>query len=102
MLLTHHPVISTGIREDNIRRAFNFLDKNGSGALTFDEVSEAVGGDEEASEIFTVVDLNGDGVLSFDEFKALLQGLNFNSPKFRALRDEAPHAEASSDKARRS
>jgi calcium-dependent protein kinase len=93
--------VNLGIREDNIRRAFNFFDKNGSGALTFDEVSDAVGGDEEAQDTLAVVDLNGDGVISYEEFKALLQGLSFHSPIFRALKDEPPHPEAGSDKSRR-
>ena len=31
------------------------------------------------------IDLNGDGVISYDEFKAMMQGLNSHSAKYRAL-----------------
>lgn len=92
--------VNTGIREDNIRRAFQYLDKNGSGALTFDEIVEAVGSDEDAHEVFTHVDLNNDGVISYDEFNALMKGLNSHSPKYRALTEEPPHPESLTDTSR--
>ena len=31
------------------------------------------------------IDLNGDGVISYEEFKAMMQGLNSHSAKYRAL-----------------
>jgi Ca2+-binding EF-hand superfamily protein len=43
--------------------------------LTYDEVADAVGGEDDVGDIFNAVDLNSDGVISYEEFKALMQVL---------------------------
>jgi len=73
------------IREENILRAFQSFDANGSGELTIKDLIEVMGSEDHARELVGEIDLNGDGVISYDEFKAMMQGLNSHSAKYRAL-----------------
>lgn len=73
------------IREENILRAFQTFDANGKGELTIKDLIEVMGSEDHARELVGEIDLNGDGVISYDEFKAMMQGLNSHSAKYRAL-----------------
>lgn len=86
--------VNTGIREANIRRAFQYLDRQGVGALTQDALLEALGSPDEVDDCLALSDLNGDGVISLDEFRALMQGLNSSSARYRALTKEPPAPQA--------
>lgn len=86
--------VNTGIREANIRRAFQFLDRQGVGALTPDALLEALGSEDEVEDCLALADLNRDGVVSLDEFRALMQGLNSSSARYRALTKEPPAPQA--------
>lgn len=73
------------IREENILRAFQNFDAEGKGELTYHDLVEVMGSEDHARELVGEVDLNGDGVISYEEFKAMMQGLNSHSAKYRAL-----------------
>eukprot|EP00602_Paraphysomonas_sp_CaronLab_P005513 CAMPEP_0185023902 /NCGR_PEP_ID=MMETSP1103-20130426/6506_1 /TAXON_ID=36769 /ORGANISM="Paraphysomonas bandaiensis, Strain Caron Lab Isolate" /LENGTH=438 /DNA_ID=CAMNT_0027556691 /DNA_START=177 /DNA_END=1493 /DNA_ORIENTATION=+ len=82
------------IREENIMRAFQQFDKDGSGSLTMNELIEIMGSEDHARELVGEIDLNGDGVISYEEFKAMIQGLNNHSARYRALMGESDHPDA--------
>jgi calcium-dependent protein kinase len=73
------------IREENILRAFQSFDSNGNGQLTLKDLIDVMGSEDHARELVGEIDLNGDGVISYEEFKAMMQGLNSHSAKYRAL-----------------
>lgn len=73
------------IREENILRAFQSFDSEGKGELTYKDLIEVMGSEDHARELVGEIDLNGDGIISYDEFKAMMQGLNSHSAKYRAL-----------------
>lgn len=73
------------IRDENILRAFQSFDANGKGELTIKDLIEVMGSEDHAREVVGEIDLNGDGVISYEEFKAMMQGLNSHSAKYRAL-----------------
>lgn len=73
------------IREENILRAFQNFDADGKGELTLKDLIEVMGSEDHARELVGEIDLNGDGVISYEEFKAMMQGLNSHSAKYRAL-----------------
>jgi Ca2+-binding EF-hand superfamily protein len=54
------------IREENILRAFQVFDKDGSGSLTIAELVEVMGSEEHARELVGELDLNGDGVIRYE------------------------------------
>mmetsp|Transcript_25854 Transcript_25854/g.38297 ORF Transcript_25854/g.38297 Transcript_25854/m.38297 type:complete len:121 (+) Transcript_25854:1388-1750(+) len=87
------------IREENIMRAFQQFDKDGSGSLTMNELIEIMGSEDHARELVGEIDLNGDGVISYEEFKAMMQGLNTHSARYRALMGESDHPDALSNDA---
>ena len=80
--------------EENLRTAFDILDKDGNGQITLEELQECfqmsnldehVGQGEGANlwkKMMTEIDKNGDGIIDFEEFKTHMQGLvdkgNFN------------------------
>ena len=53
-----------------------------------------MGSEEHAREIVGEIDLNGDGVISYEEFKAMMQGLNNHSARYRALMGESEHPDS--------
>lgn len=61
---------------DHNNRIFRFLDKNGDGRISIEELTEVMeelgAGDKDAQELMQLLDANSDGSLSSDEF-ALLQ-----------------------------
>lgn len=63
--------------ENNLRQAFNKFDLDGNGEITFDELKEVIGSDEEDTikDIIKQVDKNGDGQINFDEFKDMMIAL---------------------------
>lgn len=82
------------IREENIMRAFQHFDSNGSGSITIPELISVMGSEEHAREVVGELDLNGDGVISYDEFKAMMQGLNTHSARYQALLDSEVHPDS--------
>ncbi|CAE7431579.1 CPK2, partial [Symbiodinium microadriaticum] len=54
------------IREENILRAFQQFDTDGSGSLTIPELVAIMGSEEHAREVAGEIDLNGDGVISYE------------------------------------
>ena len=82
------------IREENILRAFQQFDTTGSGSLTVSDLVAIMGSEEHAREVAGEIDLNGDGVISYEEFKAMMQGLNTHSARYRALQDEGDHPDS--------
>jgi calcium-dependent protein kinase len=82
------------IREENILRAFQHFDTDGSGSITINELVSIMGSEEHAREIVGEIDLNGDGVVSYEEFKAMMQGLNNHSARYRALMGESEHPDS--------
>ena len=88
--------------EENLRTAFDILDKDGNGQITLEELQECfqmsnldehVGQGEGANlwkKMMTEIDKNGDGIIDFEEFKTHMQGLvdkgNFNlRPQLKKL-----------------
>jgi len=61
------------IRDENIRRAFEFFDKEKTGQITIQNLIDVFGSEEHAREVLGDVDLNGDGVISYDEFEHLMK-----------------------------
>jgi Ca2+-binding EF-hand superfamily protein len=56
------------------------FDKDGSGAITADEIKSALGFDGQApnkmiDELIKEVDINGDGEIQFEEFVAMMRKL---------------------------
>jgi calcium-dependent protein kinase len=67
---------------ENLQVAFNFLDRDGSGTITLEELKSAlqIEGEDEAmwEQIIKQVDTNGDGEIDMDEFTAILQKIKIN------------------------
>jgi hypothetical protein len=98
------------IREENILRAFQHFDTDGSGlsssppplppadsssgSITINELASIMGSEEHAREIVGEIDLNGDGVVSYEEFKAMMQRLNNHSARYRTLMGESEHPDS--------
>lgn len=53
-----------------------------------------MGSEDHAREVVGEIDLNGDGVISYEEFKAMMQGLNNHSARYRALMGESEHPDS--------
>ena len=64
------------------------------GSITTNELVSIMGSEEHAREIVGEIDLNGDGVVSYEEFKAMMQGLNNHSARYRALMGESEHPDS--------
>ncbi|KAA3488974.1 calcium-dependent protein kinase 29-like isoform X1 [Gossypium australe] len=65
-------------REDNIRKAFNFFDKDSNGFITRDELRQAMNqygmGDEATiDEVIEDVDTDKDGRINYEEFVAMMK-----------------------------
>jgi len=73
------------IREENIRRAFDFFDTDHSGTITITELTNVMGNAVAAKDIMKELDVNNDGVVSYEEFKAMMQGITPGSVRFRQL-----------------
>ena len=61
--------------EKNLKQAFDKFDLDGNGEITFDELRQVLGGDEEDEDIkklIEAVDKNGDGQINFEEFKDMM------------------------------
>lgn len=68
------------LSEKNLRLAFDFFDKDGSGMLSADEIKDVLGVVKDDNEkgdliakVIAEVDTNGDGEVSFEEFKNLMK-----------------------------
>ncbi|XVE56212.1 hypothetical protein DITRI_Ditri03aG0219700 [Diplodiscus trichospermus] len=66
-------------REDNIQKAFQFFDKDGSGYITRDELKQALtkygmGNEATVDEVIEDVDTDNDGRISYEEFVAVIKG----------------------------
>ncbi|CAM9559159.1 unnamed protein product [Ectocarpus sp. 6 AP-2014] len=62
------------IREDNVRRAFQHFDIEGSGSITLANLVSIFGSEDHAREIVAGdIDLDGDGEISFDEFRQMME-----------------------------
>jgi Ca2+-binding EF-hand superfamily protein len=76
--------MAIGIEDEElheIRRVFNNFDKDGSGAITFDEVNEAFNtlhkdySENRIGQVLAQIDLNQDGYITFHEFLSLYKRL---------------------------
>lgn len=66
--------------------AFKMFDKDGSGALSHDEIKEVICFDSfidprEIDKIISEVDENNDGEIQFDEFCKMMQKVAYISPQ---------------------
>jgi calcium-dependent protein kinase len=68
------------LTEKNLKLAFDFFDKDGSGQLSAEEIKSVLGiiskdkdGGEVVKNIIREVDLNGDGVINYNEFRDLMK-----------------------------
>eukprot|EP00903_Cladosiphon_okamuranus_P009815 g9329.t1 len=61
------------IREDNVRRAFQYFDVGGKGSITVADLVRIFGSEDHAREIVGDIDLDGDGEISFDEFRQMME-----------------------------
>ncbi|TYH71691.1 hypothetical protein ES332_D05G201800v1 [Gossypium tomentosum] len=65
-------------REDNIRKAFNFFDKDSNGFITRDELRQAMtqygmGDEATIDEVIEDVDTDKDGRINYEEFVAMMK-----------------------------
>ena len=65
------------LTEDRLKKAFDMFDKDGSGALDFNEIKVYFGGNDETwKKVLKEIDLNGDGQVDFEEFKKMMIGMD--------------------------
>lgn len=80
LLLPSDPSMSDVTGEDDLRVAFNDLDRNGDGQLSVSELKRALRAlgdrhsDRDIDELVHKADTDGDGQVSFEEFVALMNG----------------------------
>ena len=60
------------IREENIKIAFDFFDKDGTGSITVANLIDIFGSEQHAKEVIGDVDANGDLEISYAEFKSMM------------------------------
>ena len=65
------------LQDEKLKAAFDVYDKDGSGAISTDEIKQVLGVGANINEniwaqIVKEVDVNGDGEISFDEFKQMM------------------------------
>jgi len=65
------------LSKENLKRAFQLFDKDGSGGITPEEIKQILGiGKQAESEIWlklvSQVDKNSDGTISFEEFEKMM------------------------------
>jgi calcium-dependent protein kinase len=68
------------LQDEKLKQAFDLYDKDGSGAISTDELKDVLGVGGQISEevwekIIKEVDENGDGEVSFEEFKTMMRQL---------------------------
>ena len=82
-------------RADTLAAAFAAWDSDGSGALSREEVTQALRAAgvpaAEAEALFQAADVSGDGSLSFDEWQAAVTGARSSSSSRKAKRDGSHH-----------
>mmetsp|Transcript_22420 Transcript_22420/g.35199 ORF Transcript_22420/g.35199 Transcript_22420/m.35199 type:complete len:502 (-) Transcript_22420:256-1761(-) len=61
------------IREENIRVAFQYFDKQGQGHIQPADLVDIFGSVQHAEEAVRGIDLNGDGVIEYEEFKQMIK-----------------------------
>lgn len=71
------------ITNEKLAQAFKMFDKDGSGAITADEIKEVLGFDSSINQkilddIIKEVDENGDGEIQFEEFVHMMRKLAIN------------------------
>mmetsp|Transcript_9411 Transcript_9411/g.14440 ORF Transcript_9411/g.14440 Transcript_9411/m.14440 type:complete len:555 (-) Transcript_9411:311-1975(-) len=71
------------IREENVRRAFQYFDLDQTGNITMTNLVKIFGSEDHAREILGDVDINGDGVISYDEFKEMMNSASGPGPARR-------------------
>ncbi|KAM3571015.1 hypothetical protein VYU27_006930 [Nannochloropsis oceanica] len=72
---------SVYVKEEHIKRAFMHFDLNGDGKITVQDLVEALGSEENASEVLGDVDRNGDGVITLDEFQVMMEAAGGSSSR---------------------
>eukprot|EP00752_Nemacystus_decipiens_P004515 g4123.t1 len=68
------------IREDNVRRAFQYFDVEGKGSITVADLVRIFGSEDHAREIVGDIDLDGDGEISFEEFRQMMEEDHSSTP----------------------
>lgn len=63
---------NTYLKEDNIRRAFELLDVDSSGHITFQNLIDITGSKKHAQELLNEADVDKDRCISYDEFKTIM------------------------------
>ena len=68
------------LREDKLKQAFRFYDKDDSGSISIDEIKSVLGvgkaiDDNVWQQVVNEVDQDGNGEVDFDEFKAMMKKL---------------------------
>ena len=68
------------MKEEKLREAFRFYDKDGSGAISCDEIKEVFGVGKQVDaniweQIMKECDQDGDGEIDFEEFKCMMHRL---------------------------
>lgn len=71
-----------GLEIDPKSRVFRFLDENGDGRISIEELRAVMGelgaGGKDAEELMQLLDTNNDGFLSSDEFSLLQKQVNLD------------------------
>lgn len=61
------------LKEENMRKTFEWLDVDGTGLIKKQELQNALGcGDKEVEEMMKEADTNGDGMIEWSEFKEVM------------------------------
>lgn len=63
---------NTYLKEDNIRRAFELLDVDSSGHITFQNLIDITGSKKHAQELLNEADVDKDRCISYEEFKSIM------------------------------
>mmetsp|Transcript_6191 Transcript_6191/g.18736 ORF Transcript_6191/g.18736 Transcript_6191/m.18736 type:complete len:510 (+) Transcript_6191:150-1679(+) len=63
---------NTYLREDNIKRAFEQLDLDSTGHITFQNLIDITGSKKHAQELLNEADVDNDRRISYDEFKDIM------------------------------
>jgi calcium-dependent protein kinase len=65
------------LKDDKLKQAFSFYDKDKSGSISLDEIRGVLGGGQNLSDavwkqVVEEVDEDGNGEVSYDEFKLMM------------------------------
>eukprot|EP00903_Cladosiphon_okamuranus_P014850 g13751.t1 len=63
------------LRRENLRKAFDHFDLQGTGTINKSDLLQALGSEERARTLLEDVDINHDGQISFDEFSQMMRRL---------------------------